>query len=188
MAHHTHHQAAVSGPDLLPERQRRARATALERQLAELRSNALQHLQERGQSPSPEHWDQWHAFLDIEPDLADRDYTPLTTWQIDGNTFDLTRAWIDVIGGWWEWTGLTTDAGEPLMQSGTDTPLPLPEVYWTYGPLSPAPRPITPAVRRAAITAPLVAAPAAAEPVSKPTTIPTPSVLAVVLQRLRGRS
>lgn len=47
----------------------------LEQQLAELRAHAVQHLAERGQAPTAEHWDQWHAFLDIDPDLRGRDYT-----------------------------------------------------------------------------------------------------------------
>jgi hypothetical protein len=47
----------------------------LEQQLAELRSHAEQHLAERGTEPTPEHWEQWHAFLDIDPDLRGRDYT-----------------------------------------------------------------------------------------------------------------
>lgn len=48
----------------------------LEAQIAELRAHALQHLAERGQQPTAEHWQQWHDFLDIDPDLRGRDYTP----------------------------------------------------------------------------------------------------------------
>jgi len=59
----------------LVERQRQQRATELEQQLDELRAHARQHLAERGQAPSPEHWDQWHEWLDIDPDLRGRDYT-----------------------------------------------------------------------------------------------------------------
>lgn len=47
----------------------------LEAQLAELRAHAEQHLAERGVEPTPEHWAQWHEFLDIDPDLRDRNYT-----------------------------------------------------------------------------------------------------------------
>jgi hypothetical protein len=50
-------------------------AEAIERELDELRAHARRHLAERGQAPSPQHWDQWHEFLDIDPDLRDRDYT-----------------------------------------------------------------------------------------------------------------
>ncbi|MEU8525309.1 hypothetical protein AB0C77_06850 [Streptomyces sp. NPDC048629] len=43
----------------------------LERQIDEIRAHAL------AKNPDPDgaHWDQWHAFLDIDPDLAGRDYT-----------------------------------------------------------------------------------------------------------------
>lgn len=43
----------------------------LEQQIAEIRAHAL------AKNPDPDgaHWDQWHAFLDIDPDLAGRDYT-----------------------------------------------------------------------------------------------------------------
>lgn len=54
---------------------RRQRAAEMDRQLAELRRHAEQHLAERGCTPSPEHWDQWHEFLDIDPDLRGRDYS-----------------------------------------------------------------------------------------------------------------
>ena len=47
----------------------------LERQLAELRAHAVKHLADRGQTPTGAHWDQWHEFLDIDPDLRGRDYT-----------------------------------------------------------------------------------------------------------------
>lgn len=58
----------------LVERQRQQCADELEQQLAELRAHARQHLAERGTAPSPEHWDQWHEWLDIDPDLRGRDY------------------------------------------------------------------------------------------------------------------
>lgn len=75
-----------------------------------------------------------------------------TTYLLDGVTIDLTRDQIDVYGARWTWTGLvTTDRHVPLMQSGTDTPLPLDEVYATYGPLIPAPAPLTAAAVRAVL-------------------------------------
>jgi hypothetical protein len=48
----------------------------LEQQISELRAHAVQHLAERGETPTAEHWVQWHEFLDIDPDLRGRDYTP----------------------------------------------------------------------------------------------------------------
>lgn len=50
-------------------------AADLEQQIAELRAHALQHLAERGTQPTGAHWDQWHEFLDIDPDLRGRDYS-----------------------------------------------------------------------------------------------------------------
>ncbi|MFC8272322.1 hypothetical protein ACFUJR_07220 [Streptomyces sp. NPDC057271] len=46
-------------------------AEELERQIAEIRANA------RKACPDADgaHWEQWHAFLDIDPDLRGRDYT-----------------------------------------------------------------------------------------------------------------
>lgn len=102
----------------------------------------------------------------------------LTSWVLDGTEFDLSRTWIDVYGGRWDWTGLTAGDGEPLMQHGTHQPMALSLVYWTYGPLIPAPRAVTQAERYAAITA----CPAEAE-----TPAPTPRTFAVILNRLRRR-
>ena len=102
---------------------------------------------------------------------------PLKSWVLDGTEFDLSRTWIDVYGARWDWTGLTASDGEPLMQHGADAPMALSLVYWTYGPLIPAPRPVTPAERYAAITA----CPTKAE-------TPTPRTVAVFLKRLRRRS
>ncbi|MER7696205.1 phiSA1p31-related protein [Streptomyces sp. NPDC096095] len=79
--------------------------------------------------------------------------TPLTVWLLDGVEIDLTRTQLDVDGGRWDWTGTTTETGEPLMRCGDTAPLPLSEVYATYGPLIPAPRPVTHADRLAAYTA-----------------------------------
>jgi hypothetical protein len=58
-----------------PTRPIAAPPVPLEQQLAELRAHAVQHLAERGQTPTPQHWDQWHEFLDIDPDLRGRTYT-----------------------------------------------------------------------------------------------------------------
>lgn len=43
----------------------------IEQQIAEIRAHA------RAKNPDPDgaHWEQWHAFLDIDPDLRGRDYT-----------------------------------------------------------------------------------------------------------------
>lgn len=48
----------------------------LERQLAELRAHADAHLAQRGETATGLLIDQWHEFLDIDPDLRGRDYTP----------------------------------------------------------------------------------------------------------------
>ncbi|MEW2635982.1 phiSA1p31-related protein [Streptomyces sp. NPDC048389] len=82
----------------------------------------------------------------------------MTTWVHDHVTFDLTRAWIDLLGHRWEWTGDTAETGEPLLRSrderyGLDDTLPLSAVYVAYAPLIPAPRDVTPAERIAALTA-----------------------------------
>jgi hypothetical protein len=59
----------------LVDRQRQQHADEIEHQVDELRAHARRHLAERGTTPSPQHWDQWHAFLDIDPDLRGRDYS-----------------------------------------------------------------------------------------------------------------
>lgn len=59
----------------LVARQKQQRIDEVEQQIVELRAHAEQHLAERGTAPSPKHWDQWHEFLDIDPDLRGRDYT-----------------------------------------------------------------------------------------------------------------
>jgi hypothetical protein len=80
--------------------------------------------------------------------------SPAPFWVHDGFTFDLTRAWHDVFGHRWEWTGETTADG-PLMRAVTDRPdltrtvMPLSEVYVMFGPLTPAPAPLTAADVRA---------------------------------------
>ena len=48
----------------------------LERQIAELRAHAMKHLAARGEHPTGLLIDQWHEFLDIDPDLRGRDYNP----------------------------------------------------------------------------------------------------------------
>lgn len=49
-------------------------AADLEQQIAEVRAHAERHLAERGGTPTPQHLDQWHEWLDIDPDLRGRDY------------------------------------------------------------------------------------------------------------------
>ncbi|MFE9432911.1 hypothetical protein [Streptomyces sp. NPDC006640] len=49
----------------------------LEQQLADVRSHAKEHLAERGEQPTGQLIDQWHEFLDIDPDLRGRDYTQI---------------------------------------------------------------------------------------------------------------
>jgi len=75
----------------------------------------------------------------------------MDSFTFDGNVFDLTHAWLDVLGGRWEWTGRTNTAGEPLMQAGTTEPLSLPDLYLSYGPLIPAPGKVTTAEARRAL-------------------------------------
>ncbi|WP_433406913.1 phiSA1p31-related protein [Streptomyces sp. CA-146814] len=106
--------------------------------------------------------------------------TLLTSWPLDGVVIDLTRTQIDVIGGEWEFTGDTTQTGEPLMLSGDTGPFPLSYVYVTYGPLIPAPRPVT----HADVYAALTACPAGADEEKKP----TPRTFAALLGRLRRRA
>lgn len=48
----------------------------LEQQIAELRAHAVKHLAERGETATGQLIDQWHEFLDIDPDLRGRDYNP----------------------------------------------------------------------------------------------------------------
>lgn len=97
-----------------------------------------------------------------------------------GCEFDLSREWIDTYGVRWTWTGETDESGMALMQTGDDTPERLSHVYWTFGPLIPAPRPVTHADRYAAL-----ATPSCADP-DMPA--PTPLTFAGLLARLRGRS
>ena len=47
-------------------------AADLEQQIAEIRANFLA----RRPDPDGSQWDEIHRFLDIDPDLAGRDYTP----------------------------------------------------------------------------------------------------------------
>ncbi|OKK06447.1 hypothetical protein AMK26_10545 [Streptomyces sp. CB03234] len=110
---------------------------------------------------------------------------PVWTFKDKGIVFELDRPWIDVYGAHWEWTGLDTESGEPLMQCDTDPPLPLSEGYTTYGPWIPAPRQATPAEKLTAIETPQDQP---APVVAKPAEAPTPSMFAALLRRLRGRS
>lgn len=107
------------------------------------------------------------------------------TAEAAGAVFDLSREWIDVYGCRWAWTGGTDHDGMALMQTGSDTPQRLSHVYWTSGPLIPAPAPISHADRVAAVEVPACAA--ADAKLLEPT--PTPLTLArVVGRRLLGRS
>ncbi|OII63800.1 hypothetical protein BJP40_02665 [Streptomyces sp. CC53] len=127
-------------------------------------------------------------------------------WVLDGTELDLTRQWIDVYGARWEWRGLTSGSGEPLMHHLDEAPMPLSEVYATYGPLIPAPRSSTSAEIREALVRPAaercpraaaptpsavlpvpVAVPALRAPAGPPPPGPSPRVFAALLQRLRGR-
>lgn len=66
-------QVEAEADRLWAERDRRVadlNARKLEQQIAEIRANA------RKACPDADgaHWEQWHAFLDIDPDLRGRDY------------------------------------------------------------------------------------------------------------------
>lgn len=100
------------------------------------------------------------------------------TAEAAGLSFDLSLTWIDVDGSRWIWTGETDHTGMALMQTGKNAPERLSQVYWTYGPLTPALPPVTPADLRDVFNV----CPAQDE------TWPTPRTVAVVLQRLRRRS
>lgn len=99
-----------------------------------------------------------------------------------GFTFDLSRTWIDVYGTRWEWTGTTDSTGQALMRHGGGTPERLSHVYWTFGPLIAAPRPVTVAEQRAVLTAP-----ACTSQAEEPKPVPTPRTLFGALGRRRGR-
>ncbi|MFG2589090.1 phiSA1p31-related protein [Streptomyces sp. NPDC048438] len=111
-------------------------------------------------------------------------FETLSAGQVD---LDLDRAQDDVFGHRWTWTGVMDETGMAMMETGDDTDLPatlrLSFVYEMFGPLIPAPRPVTAADRRAALTRPACTTPShQAEPV------PTPRTFAGLLGRLRGRS
>ncbi|MEU2181510.1 phiSA1p31-related protein [Streptomyces thermolilacinus] len=119
-------------------------------------------------------------------------------WHLDGTWVDLDQEQIDVYGGRWRWTGSLTTDGEPVMRDltrGLATPLELPlsVVYAEYGPLIAAGRPATAAEMRAAIVGDDQEQPAlCAEPLMVTAAparraVPTPSALAQLLTRLRGR-
>ena len=70
----TAEQVTAEADRLWAERDRRVaalNARKVEQQIAEIRANA------RKACPNPDgaHLEDWHAFLDIDPDLAGRDYT-----------------------------------------------------------------------------------------------------------------
>lgn len=104
-----------------------------------------------------------------------------------GFEFDLALTWIDTYGARWTWTGETDETGMALMQTGDDTPQTLSHVYWWFGPLAAAPRPVTHADRLTAVTTPACAA-ADSDDQEQPK--PTPLTFARLANRLRlrGRS
>jgi hypothetical protein len=64
----------------------------------------------------------------------------MNTFEIDGITFDLAYAYVDVTGIEWQWTGEATPDGQPLMRSHSEhsccrTPVSLLTVYLDHGPL-----------------------------------------------------
>ncbi|MDX3839808.1 phiSA1p31-related protein [Streptomyces europaeiscabiei] len=76
----------------------------------------------------------------------------MTPYLHDGTVFDLDRAYADVTGVEWAWTGARNSDGEPLMISvhrgDRDEDLKastvsLPDLYRYHGPLIPMPRPTT---------------------------------------------
>ncbi|MFS0695861.1 phiSA1p31-related protein [Streptomyces nitrosporeus] len=101
------------------------------------------------------------------------------TAQAAGITYDLDRDLIDVYGARWTWTGTTDTDGTPFVQTGDDTPQRLTHVYWTDGPLIPAPLPVTYADRHAAFTTPACAATVSSA---------TPHTVAALLGRFRRRA
>ncbi|MFJ9979650.1 phiSA1p31-related protein [Streptomyces cyaneofuscatus] len=107
---------------------------------------------------------------------------PLATWPLDGIEIDLTRTHTDMFDGAWNYVGVNTTAGEPLMQRDGRLPIPLSAVYATYGPLIPAPRPVTHDDAHAVLTA------CPAEDTTEEKEPPSPTTFAVLLSRLRGRS
>ncbi|MEU0309741.1 phiSA1p31-related protein [Streptomyces cyaneofuscatus] len=105
----------------------------------------------------------------------------LTTWRLDGVEIDLTRTHTDMFDGEWDYVGVNTTAGEPLMQRDGRLPIPLSVVYATYGPLIPSPRMVTRAAAYAVLTA------CAADTTDEEKEPPAPSTFAVLLGRLRRR-
>ncbi|MGW1813318.1 phiSA1p31-related protein [Streptomyces sp. NPDC002125] len=102
-----------------------------------------------------------------------------------GVTIDLDRAQADVFGWHWKWTGAVDGTGMPLMHTEHDAAdLRLCFLYELFGPLVPAPGPVTAEERHA-----VLAAPVCTGPVSQSVkTVPTPRTFAGLLGRLRGRS
>lgn len=48
---------------------------SMDEQIEMLRRNARRRIADRGETPTSDHWVQWHEFLDIDPHLWGRDYT-----------------------------------------------------------------------------------------------------------------
>lgn len=62
----------------------------------------------------------------------------MTLYVHDGIEFDLDRAYVDVVGVEWRWTGQRNPEGEPLMLgAGPQSLVSLPDVYRDHGPLIP---------------------------------------------------
>ncbi|RXS78873.1 hypothetical protein EST92_19770 [Streptomyces sp. TM32] len=71
--------------------------------------------------------------------------------EFDGTEYDLALTWIDARGCPWKWTVRRTADDMPIMRSALDEILPLDEVYASWAPLMPAPRPLLAADVRAAL-------------------------------------
>ena len=112
------------------------------------------------------------------------------TYVFEDVEFDLTIAYVDVIGVEWSWTGGWTEAGEPLMRTpGVTVPAPLPDVYHDHGPLIPIhPRPSAAQCTAAIDVDPDYAATVAAGYVEEPAAfgerIAVPAVSPVVVPQL----
>lgn len=104
-----------------------------------------------------------------------------------GVTIDLSRVQGDVLGWYWTWTGVMDEHGMPLMHTESDAAdLRLCFLYDLFGPLIPAPRPVTAEERYTVLAAPACTGPTPAAQGVK--VRPTPRVMAGLLGRLRGRS
>jgi hypothetical protein len=87
----------------------------------------------------------------------------VTAYIHDGIAFDLDRAFVDVVGVEWRWSGGYSPAGEPLLVGGVgqSTGVPLPDVYRDHGPLLALPAKPSAALRKAVVSADYAASVAA---------------------------